>query len=542
MKTFGVKRWTFGDERPTANEAWGIFVADPRPSNLKDPSLIFKRLTLKDRLPLTVIFCLLICFSLLGASGCAHLSSDLAPLNVSPVFHIQTDPDKQSRRVDGIGPFYSQSESPEEREWTFRPFFSYRENIKEKTEEWEYLYPLGRYKKTPEGTLRRFIPFYSSFTPAQKEEEKDQRDNVDLFPVFWGKDKDGNSYGGIFPFGGTFRGRFTRDEIQFVLWPIYTRVREGETETHNILWPIFSIISGGGRSGFRVWPFYGQEKREGQGAYEKTFFLWPIGLYQQRELDTDYPKTYFYLFPLYLSEQSPNEHKTIVLWPFFSFYSEDHFNYHQVDFPWPIIQFARGENMEGLRCWPLLTYRRVDQKEKISLLWPLLIQEKYEDDTRDEVLNRFLYLSKFDQVYYKKEDRWERDTKFWPFFRYAEDGRGMVHFYFPALMPADWEGLDRNYGMLFRIYEYYQDGKGKAISKFLWGLYYHQKIKESERIEISLLFTYLREKDKLHLSLLKGLLGYDREGSKRKLKIFYLPISWEEKEGPEVSPASPPEG
>ncbi len=468
---------------------------------------------------------------LMLASGCAHLSPDLQPENVAPFFHIQTDPEKQGRRVDGAGPFYSQAESPEEKEWTLRPFFSYRENLKEQTEELEYLYPLGRYRKTPEGKLYRFIPFYSSFKPAQEKEEKDLKENVDLFPVFWGKDKEGQSYGGVFPFGGTFRGRFARDEIHFVLWPIYTRVREGETQTYNILWPIFSHTSGGQRSGFRVWPIYGEEKQVGQGAYQKTFFLWPIGHYQQRYLDTDNPKTYFYLFPLYLSEQSANEDKIIFLWPFFNFYSEKKFNYHQVDFPWPIVQFARGEKTEALKLWPLLTYRKVEQKEKMSLFWPFFIQEKEEDETRDEVLNRFLYVSKFHQVYLKKENRWERVSRFWPFFHHAEDGKGLIHFYFPALMPADWEGLERHYGMLFRIYEYLQDGKGRETSKFLWGLYYNQKQKDLQRVEVSFLFTYLKEKETFQLSFLKGLLGYRREGLSRQLKIFYLPISWQEAEG-----------
>ncbi|MBI5606791.1 MAG: hypothetical protein HY879_25960 [Deltaproteobacteria bacterium] len=486
-------------------------------------------------------FPLLFFLFLLSVSGCAHLSPDLQPENVSPFFHIQTDREKQGRRLDGAGPFYSQAESPEEKEWTFRPFFSYRENLKEQTEELEYLYPLGRYRKTPEGTLKRFIPLYSSFTPAQENEEKD-KNNVDFFPVFWGKDKEGKSYGGVFPFGGEFRGRFARDEIQFVLWPLYTRVREGETQTYNVLWPIFSYTEGGERSGFRIWPLYGQEKQEGMGAYQKTFFLWPIGQYQQRYLDTDHPKTYFYLFPLYLSEQSPNEHKTIILWPFFNFYSEDHFNYHQVDFPWPIIQFARGENTEAFKFWPLLTYRKVEQRQKMSLFWPIFIQEKEEDEERDEVLNRFIYISKFHQVYFKKENRWERLTKFWPFFHYAEDGRGMEHFYFPDLMPADWEGLERNYGMLFRVYEYYQDGKGKEISKFLWGLYYHQKQKDLNRIEVSLLFTYVREKETLYVSFLKGLLGYYRDGPKKQLKIFYLPISWEEAPVTGKPPESPSGG
>ena len=261
------------------------------------------------------------------------------------------------------------------------------------------------------------------------------------FSFFFGERvRPGAPTAGCFPFGGLFRDRFDRDEIQFVLWPLYSRILEGETETYHFLWPIFSLTSGGMRSGFRIWPFYGQEKQEGKGAYQKTFFLWPIGYYQQKYLDTDNPKTSFYLFPLYISEKSSNENKTIFLWPFFNFYTEKNFDYFQVDFPWPIVQFARGENVEAVKLLPLISYRKVDQRERLFLLWPLFYQEKEENDEKDEVLNEFFYLSKFHQVYYKKEDRWERVSKLWPFFRHAEDGRGMVHFYFPALMPVDWEG------------------------------------------------------------------------------------------------------
>lgn len=488
--------------------------------------------------PIVLFLLSLLCFPV----GCAHLSSDLGPENVAPFFHIQTDPEKQSRRLDAGGPFYSQAEGPEEREWTLRPFFSYRENLKEQTEELEYLYPIGWYKKTPEGTLKRLIPFFSSFKSAPDQEEEGKEEHTDLFLVFWGKDKAGESYGGVFPFGGLFKDRFDRDEIQFVLWPLYTRIREGETQTYNILWPIFSLTSGGMRSGFRIWPFYGQEKQEGEGAYQKIFFLWPLGLYQQRYLDTDHPKTYFYILPFYLSERSPNENKKIFLWPFFNFYFEKHFNYFQVDFPWPIFQYARGEKAEAFKLWPIITYRKVDDRERMYFLWPLFYQEKEENDEKDEVLNLFLYVIKFHQVYYKQEDRWERVSKFWPFFRHAEDGRGMVHFYFPALMPADWEGLERHYGMLFRVFEYYQDGKGKEVSKFLWGLYYHQKQKDLNRIDVGFLFNYQKEKETVQLSFLKGLWGYRRDGSKRQLKIFYFPISWEEREETEKSPVSPPGG
>ena len=471
------------------------------------------------------LFIILLSLSACLASGCAHLSQDLAPENVSPFFHIQTDPEKKVRRLDAAGPFYSQTETPEEKEWTFRPLFSYREDLKNQTDELEFLYPLGRVRKTPEYRLVRFIPFFTSYKSLN--EEEGEKEQTDLILLFWGKNSQGEAYGGFFPFGGQFKGRFARDEIAFVLWPLYTHIREGETHTHHLLWPVFSWTEGGDRKGFRIWPFYGHEEQQGQGAFQKTFFLWPIGHYQKEYLDTDHPKTSFYLFPFYLSEESPNEKKVILLWPFFNYYSEKNFDYVQWDLPWPFFQYARGEKTLALNLWPLVTYRKVEAREKLSLFWFLYRLEREEDEERDEVLNRFLMITKVHQVYWKKEDRWERVTKIWPLFRYAEDGRGMVHFYFPDLMPVDWEGFERHYGLLFRLYEYYQDGRGKEVSKFLWGLYYHRKEKESRRIEVGFLFSYFSEKETLEFSLLKGLLGYRREGLKRRWRIFYIPTSWE---------------
>jgi hypothetical protein len=142
----------------------------------------------------------------------------------------------------------------------------------------------------------------------------------------------------------------------------------------------------------------------------------------------------------------------------------------------------------------------------------------------------------------KPENRLEQVVKFWPFFRYAEDGRGLVHFYFPDLMPVDWEGLERHYGMLFRIFEYYNDGQGKEVTKLLWGLYHHQRQKDLERIELGFLFTYLKEKDLLEISFLKGLLGYRRKGLQRRMQILYLPISWREPEVPGPPPGFPAGG
>ncbi|MBI5582753.1 MAG: hypothetical protein HY892_02920 [Deltaproteobacteria bacterium] len=474
-----------------------------------------------------ILFLAFLIPAVLLAGGCAHLSPDLKPNNVAPLFHVQTDEEKEARRVDAAGPFYSQSESPEEKEWSLRPFFWYRQDLKNRTEELEFLYPLGWYKKTPLETSLKILPFYQNRWKVEEEEEP-SRDYTDLFPFFWGKSRSGEPYGGFFPLGGVFRDRFSRDEIQFALWPLYTHIREGETETTHILWPVFSLTAGGPRQGFRFWPLYGRETLEGEGAYEKTFFLWPVFHYQKRHLDSEVPETYFYIFPLYVSESSAKKQKTIYLWPFFSFYTVKEFDYFQVDFPWPFIQYASGENVSSFKLWPLITYRQEDNRIRRAFLWPIFYQDFEEDDYKIESKVLFCLLTKIHEKYFKKEKRWERVTRIWPLFRHADDGLGRVHFFFPAIMPADWDGLERNYGMLFRIFDYYEDGQGLEVTKFLWGLYYRQKEKAKNRIEVTLLFDWQETPDRLEFNVLKGLFGYRREGDLKILKLFYLPLRLEE--------------
>ena len=64
--------------------------------------------------------------------------------------------------------------------------FWFREDRQSQTEELEFLYPLGWYKKTPEERTIKFLPFYTAKKTAG---EDDKRDSVDLFPFFWGKSK-----------------------------------------------------------------------------------------------------------------------------------------------------------------------------------------------------------------------------------------------------------------------------------------------------------------------------------------------------------------
>ncbi len=132
--------------------------------------------------------------------------------------------------------------------------------------------------------------------------------------------------------------------------------------------------------------------RKGRGPIKRPFSSGRSAIIKKNISTPTTPRPLFIFFPLYISEKSSNENKKIFLWPFFNFYTEKNFNYFQVDFPWPIIQYARGENAMAFKLLPFISYRKVDQRERLFLVWPIFYQEKEENDEKDEVLNRvFLF-------------------------------------------------------------------------------------------------------------------------------------------------------
>ncbi|MFH1625593.1 MAG: hypothetical protein ABID54_10650, partial [Pseudomonadota bacterium] len=248
-------------------------------------------------------------------SGCATSLTNNRRLNMEPLFSYNEDIDRESTELDAVGPFFTFQSKPKQEEYGFRPFFYVRKKKEEHFKEIEYLYPLGKYRKTDQERVFQFIPLFSSHKDLTEETKKPS--DFGFFPVFWGKDENGESYGGLFPLYGRLKHRFGKDQIRFVLWPIYSDSKEENTWTYNILWPIFSYTTGGGESGFRVWPLYGRQEKEGE--YSKYFALWPIFFFQKTDLDTDNPQTFKAVFPLFVDSSSPERDSTTFLWPFFHF-------------------------------------------------------------------------------------------------------------------------------------------------------------------------------------------------------------------------------
>jgi len=458
----------------------------------------------------------------LWISGCATLSPVPKRANFQPLFLYSEDQESGKKTTEILGPFFYSRKERGSQHLAFRPFF-YWEKKEREYSRLEYLFPLGKYKRTDREVDSYFVPLVSTHRDLTQEVEEKKRT---FLLAIWGETEGGEPYGGLFPIYGHLKERFAKDEVDFFLWPLYTRTRDGQNQTYTLLWPFFSFSDGGGRESVKIWPLYGHDRKEKE--FDKTFFLWPFFQFEKRYLYTDDPMDIEMVFPFYLSFRSSHQSRTTVLWPFFDHTRNEKTNYSQWDFPWPILRWAEGDDTHIFRLFPLYGKKELKERESGFFLFPIhwydfQLEEDYEKRTV-----RFLILSKDETEIWKEEGTKAESLRVWPFFSYRLRKDGSVGFYAPVIIPSDEEGVERNWTPLFSLYQYSQNARGEGESRFLWGVYLHQWSSMHDLYELSFLLTYYRAEDLFYFSLLQGLFEYRSDGRKQALRVLYWPwpIEW----------------
>ncbi len=358
-----------------------------------------------------------------------------------------------------------------------------------------FLFPLG--KSTEEKSY--LVPFY------MRHSGEGEHDTT-LFPFFWGESAD-RSYGGVFPFYGKLYQRFRREEIGFLLWPLYSySISDGTTRT-NVLWPFFSFYSGY-QKGFKIGPLYGQ--REWGDERKATFLLWPIFIWDENRLDTDNPSRSFWAFPFYMETTSPKASFYAVLWPFFTYARTG--DRTEIKAPWPVFTHTSGESERVFSLWPLYSHDVKDKDEVTYVLWPIYKGWERHPGDATWTEKRILLLDR-----YTSDDRGEF-LNVWPFFEYrsAEDTRT---FFFPSLFPWRNNDFDRIMRPMLTLYEVRKKGE-KTVSNLFYGFYTTEQEGENWKRRLAFLFEAKREPEGLGFQVLSGLFAVDGKG----IKIFYIPI------------------
>ncbi len=467
-------------------------------------------------------------FSMAGADDRDPLEFDFGPL-------ISRQRDLHGHmRLRVLGPFFERATHDDGQTLTaVRPLYSRYDDPEMERRRSEYLWPVGYTKQfRDEHSGRVLLAFWTRFDV----EDPDSRYRFWLFPLYFqGRDKHGEEYAALFPLGGRIHEFLGRDEIEFILFPLYLRTELNEVPSHSFLWPIISHTQGRGIYRFRVFPFYGQNRH--RDRYNKKFVMWPFWTSAEYYYEGSSGSGYI-LFPVYGRLTLEDQRSWMVLPPFFRVSRGERVN--MVLAPWPIFQRRTGE-IRQTYIWPLWGTKTMRGTHSRFFLWPFLQEERI--DRGDTVARRF-YLLPF---YYSDTHRERapaapdpqepvpRGTmvsnyqKIWPLLSYIRDG-DEVRFRMLALWPLKYTpSIERNYAPFWSLIQHarYEEASDTEI---LWGLYRRQRRGE-DKSYTSLFPLFDRTRDDRHdeavrrWSFLKGLIGYERRGTNRRYQLLYL-LRW----------------
>jgi len=445
-------------------------------------------------------------------------------LNAGPLFDDFSLTLSLGHRTEILGPIFDFEQKESQRQWAVPPLFSYTLDREIDYEEFDFLYPLLTYDRF--GAEYRFqVLQLFSFAGGQNVQEI-SRHRFTLFPIYFQRrSADTNlNYTALFPFYGHIKDRFFRDEVFFVLWPGYIQSRKRDVVTDNYLYPIFHLRHGDSLNGWQLWPLVGSEHKgvttrtngfgevEIVGGHDKFFALWPIFFHQQTGIGTSLPQSRQALLPFYSLLRSPPRDSSTYLWPFFTYTDEREKKYREWGSPWPFIVVARGEGKTTTRFWPLFSQSHNKTLESNFYLWPIYKYNRWQIAPSDRERTRILFfLFSHNTETNAETGQFLRRTDCWPLFTARRDMDGNQRLQILALLEPflpNNKSIERNYSPLWSLWRHEKNVKTGATSQsLLWNLYRREAAPETRKY-----------------SLLFGLYQYQSDPKGKCWRLFYVPV------------------
>lgn len=424
-------------------------------------------------------------------------------------------------KTKALGPLLERSEGPEESSFSaFRPFYSISEFPSHEIVRREFLWPFAYVRNFKQ--QRAWHVLIMAHGTNFDVDDRDSRYRIRILPFYFqGRSAHGENYLAFFPLAGRMHETLGRDQVDFVLFPIWMRHSVNEVVTNEWLFPIISRTTGPRDSRFRVFPFYGSSEREGQ--YSKRFVLWPI--WTQAEWYRDgHSGSGYILFPLWGRTETELESTWYVLPPFFRFTRGDKRDLTHA--PWPIYQRIVGDNIDRLYIWPLWGRHNTPNRESMFFLWPLAQTERIDrghtEKTRTRVVPFYYhYREDWKSAPREEDDNISRYFKLWPLLSYERDGDDS-QFNTLSLWPGRDPGqIERNWAPLWSIYTR-STTADRSESELLWGIYRSEQREDWSSRTIFPLASWNRGPEKRGWSILNGLAGYQKNGKSSSWQFLYL--------------------
>ena len=377
---------------------------------------------------------------------------DLKPA-ASPTNSLLTDQTSSPQEVH-LWPIYSQRTTPTEVDTRF-------------------LWPIGR--DTIQAHQRRtwLLPLYIRRQYLHGDGTEDVQ--TLLLPAYWGRDSEAGSYFSVFPIGGTAKSILGQDRIDYALFPLWARAQDRDRVSQHFLFPIFNWTTGARIQGGRVFPFYSRYRGytpDGTLRYDRRSYLWPFIHKQESDLETDDPTETRWYWPFWGHIRSERVQRWSVAWPFLGMDSYPKREWKSY-YLFPLFRFTwKSDELVQYDFYPLFGHREWENNSRDFFLWPLFGRESQEAGAYSRKARWFFPFYRQVETRHHGEERSEKMTRVWPFYRYRghSDGRQEWHLIDP-LPFVDRLGFDAFYSRIWRIYREVDDpSQQRRAWELLWGL------------------------------------------------------------------------
>jgi hypothetical protein len=326
-----------------------------------------------------------------------------------------------------------------------------------------------------------------------------------LFPFYFRQHstETNHDYTAVFPLYGHLENRMFRNDIKFVMFPLFSETRKKDVVTDNYLYPIFDRRRGDGLTGWEVWPLAGDDRKSTTfrtnsmgdvgtiGGYDKFFALWPFYFDSHAGLDTTNPASSLTMVPFYSQTRSPSRDESSYGFPLgFNAIHDRQQNYVEHDFIWPLFVWAHGSKTVT-RYFPFYSRARHNGLESVFYGFFLYKFNRLEAPPLDRHRTRVLYCLYSDTVERNTQSHeFKRRVDFWPFYSYRRDLDGnrrlLVFAFLEPIFPNN-RTIAREYSPIWSLWRAEKNARtGASSQSLLWNLYRHESVGQSKKA--SLLF------------------------------------------------------
>ncbi len=430
-------------------------------------------------------------------------------------------------RKEILGPLFYLEQRESQLTWAIPPLtLAHTADPATESEEWDFAYPLLTYDRFGSQYHWQILQLWNVGGGENQGNTSDHR--FSLFPFYFQQRSPipSHNYTALVPLYGHLDHRFFRDEIDFTLFPLYSKTRKGDVVTRNMPYPFFHRRQGNGLEGWQLFPLVGHEHKIPTtrtngfgdvsivGGHDYKFVLWPFFHTTEAETGTTNATHLQALTFVYSLERSAQRESTSYGWPLGVTHTIDREKqYEEWGAPWPLVVFAHGPGKTTDRVWPFFSQAHTTNLTSDWYLWPVYKFNGFQGENYTRGRTRILFflysdVAEEDTAKHRKRQR----VDFFPFYTRVREFDGSEHLHGLSILEPIFpnnKSLERDVSPLYTVWRSETNAKTGARSQsLLWNLYRRDTTPQSTRS-----------------SALFGLFQYQKNATNTRWRVFFIPFA-----------------